>query len=78
MPGVNETPRTTWLYRAGTTVWKDSQAVNVVTAEDPIEYVYEQFSQSEVNERIGNTFASYLRAFLRHDPGGLLPQGGLG
>ncbi len=42
--------------------------IRVLTAEDPIEYVYEQFSQSEVNERIGNTFARYLRAFLRHDP----------
>ena len=42
--------------------------IRIVTAEDPIEYVYEQFSQSEVDERIGNTFASYLRAFLRHDP----------
>jgi type II secretory ATPase GspE/PulE/Tfp pilus assembly ATPase PilB-like protein len=42
--------------------------IRILTAEDPIEYVYEQFSQSEVDERIGNTFASYLRAFLRHDP----------
>jgi type IV pilus assembly protein PilB len=42
--------------------------IRILTAEDPIEYVYEQFSQSEVDERIGNTFANYLRAFLRHDP----------
>ncbi len=42
--------------------------IRILTAEDPIEYVYEQFSQSEVNEQIGNTFANYLRAFLRHDP----------
>jgi type II secretory ATPase GspE/PulE/Tfp pilus assembly ATPase PilB-like protein len=42
--------------------------LRILTAEDPIEYVYEQFSQCEVNEQIGNTFASYLRAFLRHDP----------
>ena len=42
--------------------------IRILTAENPIEYVYEQFSQSEVNERIGNTFASYLRGFLRHDP----------
>ena len=42
--------------------------IKVVTAEEPIEYVYENFSQCEVNERIGNTFAGYLRAFLRHDP----------
>jgi type IV pilus assembly protein PilB len=42
--------------------------IKIVTAEEPIEYVYENFSQCEVNERIGNTFAGYLRAFLRHDP----------
>jgi len=42
--------------------------VRILTAEDPIEYVYEGLSQSEVNVDIGNTFASYLRAFLRHDP----------
>jgi len=42
--------------------------IRVLTAEDPVEYVYEGLSQSEVNEDIGNTFASYLRAFLRHDP----------
>jgi type IV pilus assembly protein PilB len=42
--------------------------IKVLTAEDPIEYVYDNFSQCEVNEKIGNTFANYLRAFLRHDP----------
>jgi len=42
--------------------------IRILTAEDPIEYVFEYFSQSEVNEQIGNTFAAYLRAFLRHDP----------
>jgi Tfp pilus assembly pilus retraction ATPase PilT len=42
--------------------------IKILTAEDPIEYVCERFSQHEVNERVGNTFASYVRAFLRHDP----------
>jgi type II secretory ATPase GspE/PulE/Tfp pilus assembly ATPase PilB-like protein len=42
--------------------------VRIVTAEDPVEYVYDELSQSEVNDEIGNTFAAYLRAFLRHDP----------
>jgi type II secretory ATPase GspE/PulE/Tfp pilus assembly ATPase PilB-like protein len=45
-----------------------SPRIRVLTAEDPIEYVYDQFSQSEVNQDIGNTFANFLRAFLRHDP----------
>ena len=42
--------------------------IKVLTAENPIEYVCEQFSQHEVNEKAGNTFATYLRAFLRQDP----------
>jgi type IV pilus assembly protein PilB len=42
--------------------------IRILTAEDPVEYVYDELSQSEVNDDIGNTFAAYLRAFLRHDP----------
>ena len=56
----------TTLYASLMTLYRPQ--IRILTAEDPIEYVYEQFSQSEVNEQIGNTFASYLRAFLRHDP----------
>jgi type IV pilus assembly protein PilB len=58
--------KTTTLYAVLMTVYRPE--IRILTAEDPVEYVYEQFSQSEVNEGIGNTFASYLRAFLRHDP----------
>jgi type IV pilus assembly protein PilB len=42
--------------------------LRILTAEDPVEYVYEGLSQCEVNVDIGNTFATYLRSFLRHDP----------
>jgi len=42
--------------------------IRILTAEDPVEYVYDGLSQCEVNDDIGNTFAAYLRAFLRHDP----------
>ena len=42
--------------------------IRVLTAEDPVEYFYEELSQCEVNTDIGNTFATYLRVFLRHDP----------
>jgi type IV pilus assembly protein PilB len=45
-----------------------SPEIRVLTAEDPVEYVYDDLSQSEVNPEIGNTFAAFLRAFLRHDP----------
>jgi type IV pilus assembly protein PilB len=42
--------------------------IKIVTAEDPIEYVWPEFCQHEVDERAGNTFAAYAHSFLRHDP----------
>jgi type IV pilus assembly protein PilB len=64
--GPTGSGKSTTLYASLMTIYRPQ--IRVVTAEDPIEYVYEQFSQSEVNADIGNTFSSYLRAFLRHDP----------
>ncbi len=64
--GPTGSGKSTTLYAALMTIYRPE--IRILTAEDPIEYVYEQFSQSEVNDRIGNTFARYLRAFLRHDP----------
>jgi type IV pilus assembly protein PilB len=64
--GPTGSGKSTTLYSALKTLYKPQ--IRVLTAEDPIEYVYEQFSQCEVNDQIGNTFAKYLRAFLRHDP----------
>ena len=64
--GPTGSGKSTTLYASLMTLYRPQ--IRILTAEDPIEYVYEQFSQSEVNEQIGNTFASYLRAFLRHDP----------
>ena len=45
-----------------------SPHIRILTAEDPVEYVYDELSQGEVNHQVGNTFATFLRAFLRHDP----------
>jgi type IV pilus assembly protein PilB len=64
--GPTGSGKSTTMHAALKTIYRPE--IRIVTAEDPIEYVYEQFSQSEVNEHIGNTFAHYLRAFLRHDP----------
>jgi type II secretory ATPase GspE/PulE/Tfp pilus assembly ATPase PilB-like protein len=64
--GPTGSGKSTTLYASLMSLYRPQ--IRILTAEDPIEYVYEQFSQSEVNEHIGNTFASYLRAFLRHDP----------
>jgi type IV pilus assembly protein PilB len=42
--------------------------VNISTIEDPIEYRLKGINQSQVNPRVGYTFASGLRSFLRQDP----------
>jgi type IV pilus assembly protein PilB len=47
---------------------RNSPDVNIMTAEDPVEVSIPGLNQVQVNERIGLTFASVLRAFLRQDP----------
>lgn len=44
------------------------EGVNIVTLEDPVEYVLDGISQSQVKPEIGYTFASGLRSILRQDP----------
>lgn len=58
--------KSTTLYTLLNTIARPE--VRILTAEDPIEYVFDGFSQFEVNEKLGTTYASYLRAFLHHDP----------
>lgn len=41
---------------------------NISTAEDPVEYKIEGLNQVQMHPKIGLTFASALRAFLRQDP----------
>jgi type IV pilus assembly protein PilB len=43
-------------------------SVNIVTVEDPIEYVLPGINQAHVNSKAGMTFASCLRSILRQDP----------
>ena len=45
-----------------------SPSVNIVTVEDPVEYVLAGINQVHVNVRAGLTFASCLRSILRQDP----------
>ncbi|MGB9846121.1 MAG: GspE/PulE family protein, partial [Desulfotomaculales bacterium] len=45
-----------------------SPELNIVTIEDPVEYVLEGINQTQVNPQAGLTFARALRAFLRQDP----------
>ncbi len=44
------------------------EEVNIITLEDPIEYVLEGINQSQVRPEIGYTFANGLRSVLRQDP----------
>jgi type IV pilus assembly protein PilB len=41
---------------------------NIMTAEDPVEFVLPGINQTQIHEQVGSTFATTLRAFLRQDP----------
>jgi type IV pilus assembly protein PilB len=45
-----------------------SDAINIVTLEDPVEYKMDGINQIQVNADVGLTFASGLRSILRQDP----------
>ncbi|HEY9652636.1 MAG TPA: ATPase, T2SS/T4P/T4SS family, partial [Coleofasciculaceae cyanobacterium] len=45
-----------------------TENVNVVTVEDPVEYILPRITQTQVLEAAGMTFAAGLRAILRQDP----------
>ncbi len=64
--GPTGSGKTTTLYTVLNLLNKPG--VNITTIEDPIEYHMSGVNQSQVNPRIGYTFASGLRAFLRQDP----------
>ncbi|EGA89094.1 type II secretory pathway, ATPase PulE/Tfp pilus assembly pathway, ATPase PilB [Planococcus donghaensis MPA1U2] len=46
----------------------NSEEVNVITVEDPVEYQLEGINQIQVNANVGLTFAAGLRSILRQDP----------
>ncbi len=58
--------KTTTLYACLNKINKPD--VNILTVEDPVEYELRGISQMHVQPKIGLTFASGLRAFLRQDP----------
>lgn len=45
-----------------------NESTNLVTLEDPVEYNIPGATQVQINEKVGLTFASGLRAILRQDP----------
>ncbi len=64
--GPTGSGKTTTLYTILNILNKPK--VNITTIEDPIEYRMPRVNQSQVNPKIGYTFAAGLRAFLRQDP----------
>ncbi len=64
--GPTGSGKTTTLYSAIHAI--NSPEHNIMTAEDPVEYNLKGVNQVQINDGIGRTFASALRAFLRQDP----------
>ena len=64
--GPTGSGKTTTLY----TLLNDlnTEKVNIITVEDPVEYKLKGINQVNVNNKAGLTFASGLRSILRQDP----------
>ena len=64
--GPTGSGKTTTLYSVLKHINKPD--MNILTAEDPVEYEMEGIGQVQVKESIGYTFEEALRSFLRQDP----------
>ncbi|MDQ2765037.1 MAG: GspE/PulE family protein [Pseudomonadota bacterium] len=64
--GPTGSGKTTTLYAALRTLNDGSS--NILTVEDPVEYAMDGVGQTQVNPKVGLTFAAGLRAILRQDP----------
>jgi type IV pilus assembly protein PilB len=64
--GPTGSGKTTTLYSALSQI--NTPEVNIMTAEDPVEYNLHGINQVLVRTEIGMTFAAALKAFLRQDP----------
>ncbi len=64
--GPTGSGKTTTLYASLSEL--DTDVLNVLTVEDPIEYNLHGIGQTQVNTKTGMTFAAGLRAMLRQDP----------
>nr|WP_314444587.1 type II secretion system ATPase GspE [uncultured Sphingomonas sp.] len=64
--GPTGSGKTTTLYAALAHLNDGSR--NILTVEDPVEYAIDGVGQTQVNAKVGMTFANGLRAILRQDP----------
>ncbi|MBO8171961.1 MAG: Flp pilus assembly complex ATPase component TadA [Bacillaceae bacterium] len=66
LTGPTGSGKTTTLYAILNEL--NNQEKNIITLEDPVEYVLPRINQIQVNTKAGLTFASGLRTILRQDP----------
>ncbi|NUN63754.1 type II/IV secretion system protein [Pseudanabaena biceps] len=66
MTGPTGSGKTSTLYTSLQAIAQEH--VNVITVEDPVEYILPNITQTQVCEPAGMTFAAGLRAILRQDP----------
>ena len=64
--GPTGSGKSTTLY--ATLNVKNSEDVNIITTEDPVEYRLNGINQVQINKKAGLTFAGALRSILRQDP----------
>ena len=64
--GPTGSGKSTTLYAALGRINKDD--INILTAEDPVEFTINGVGQVHIKEDIGLTFSAVLRSFLRQDP----------
>lgn len=64
--GPTGSGKSTTLYASLNRIVSD--AIKVITVEDPVEYQVPGINQIQVNHKVGVDFSSGLRAILRHDP----------
>jgi type IV pilus assembly protein PilB len=64
--GPTGSGKTTTLYATMAEI--NSAERNIMTIEDPVEYVFPGINQIQINEQAGLTFADGLRSILRQDP----------
>jgi type IV pilus assembly protein PilB len=64
--GPTGSGKTTTLYASINEL--DRQVRNIMTIEDPVEYMFDNINQSQINKLADISFANGLRAILRQDP----------
>jgi type IV pilus assembly protein PilB len=64
--GPTGSGKTTSLYASLNEL--DQQVRNIMTIEDPVEYMFDNINQSQINKLADISFANGLRAILRQDP----------